>query len=344
MTKSRRTGALLAPAPTSAPAPPATAPAFAIAIAAYEAAATIGDALASAFAQTLPPAEVVVCDDGSTDDLARAVAPYTGRIRLLRQSNSGEAAAKNAAVRASASDFVVFLDADDVFLPERLEALQELASSRPDLDILTTDAWIEIDGVATRRCYDESWPFEIDDQRGAILERNFVFGLAAVRRTRFLKLRGFDESLRFAADWDLWCRLILDGARVGLVDTPLARYRLRTVSLSANRAALLQGRCAVLEKALRRDDLSVSERRRAKNSLAANRRAVLLVEAHEAILNGAPNGRSRALALAAGASVPLRTRLRALGAAAAPRLAARALAREQQRLGVPGPAGLRLPP
>ena len=152
---------------------------------------------------------------------------------------------------------------------------------------------------------------------------------------------GPGAGVEYLRRWDL------APPRVADLEEALAEPGLGAVIVAgspANRAALLQGRCAVLEKALRRDDLSVSERRRAKNSLAANRRAVLLVEAHEAILNGAPNGRSRALALAAGASVPLRTRLRALGAAAAPRLAARALAREQQRLGVPGPAGLRLPP
>ncbi len=77
-----------------------------------------------------------------------------------------------------------------------------------------------------RRCYDEGWTFEINDQRGAILQRNFVFGLAAVRRQSFLAAGGFDESLRYATDWDLWCRLILDGSRVGLVAEPLARYRL----------------------------------------------------------------------------------------------------------------------
>ncbi len=90
-----------------------------------------------------------------------------------------------------------------MYLPERLEALAELAVSRPDLDILTTDAVLEVDGTAVRRCYTDELPFEVDDQRTAILRRNFVLGLVAVRRERFLDAGGFDESLRYATDWDL---------------------------------------------------------------------------------------------------------------------------------------------
>ena len=112
---------------------------------------------------------------------------------------------------------------------------------------------VEVDGVAGSPLLTiESCTFEgEDDQRGAILERNFVFGLAAVRRELLLAAGGFDHSLRYATDWDLWCRLILDGSRVGLVAEPLARYRLRRASLSAQRGALLRGRCRVLEKAAR---------------------------------------------------------------------------------------------
>jgi GT2 family glycosyltransferase len=334
---------VLAPEPERAvePAPP---PSFSIVIAAYQAAGTIGVALASAFAQTLPAADVVVSDDGSTDDLAAAVAPYADGVTFLRQANAGEGAAKNAAVREARGEFAVFLDADDVFLPERLEAFAELAASRPDLDILTSDALLEVDGTVVRRCYDRGWSFEVDDQRGAILERNFIFGLAAVRRSPFLEIGGFDESLRYATDWDVWCRLILGGSRVGLVAEPLARYRLRSTSLSARRASLLRGRCAVLEKALARGDLSATERRRATRALAENQRAALLAEAHQALADGASHARPLAVQVATARSMPLRTRLKALAAAAAPRSASRKLVRERERGGVLGPADVRFPP
>src|SRR5712692_3660025 len=141
-----------------APDPPGTItrgkrPSFSVIIAAYQAAATIGEAVDSALGQTLTPLEVIVCDDGSTDDIERALAPYRDRIVLLRKENGGEASAKNAAARAASGVFVAILDADDAYLPERLEALGELAAARPDLDILSSDAYLELDGQVVRRCY-----------------------------------------------------------------------------------------------------------------------------------------------------------------------------------------------
>jgi hypothetical protein len=239
-------------------------------------------------------------------------------------------------------DFVVFLDADDTFLPERLEALGELAKARPDLDILTTDAFLEVDGEVVRRCYEAGWAFEVHDQRGAILERNFVFGHAAVRRTRFLESGGFDASISHGTDWDLWCRMLLDGSRVGLVDEPLARYRLRLSSLSANRAALLEGRCRVLERAASQDGLTPEERRRVQAALATEQRNALLERAGAALREGSPHARRLALRVARTPSVPARTRAKAALAALAPAAAARRLAAAAEG-GVMGPAGLRFP-
>ena len=320
-----------------------TTPKFSVVIAAYNAADTISEAIESLLAQTVKATEIVVCDDGSHDDLAAALAPFRDRITVVHQENAGEGAAKNnGAFHAREGDFIVFLDADDTFLPERLEALGELAAARPDLDILTTDAFLEIDGKVVRRCYDAGWTFEVDDQRGAILERNFVFGQAAVRRTRFLVSGGFDESIRYGTDWDLWCRMVLDGSRIGLVDEPLARYRLRPSSLSANRAALLDGRCLVLERAASRSDLTPDERRRVQAALATEQRNALLTLAATALREGSPEARQLALRVARAPSMPARTRARAALAALAPRLASQRLA-DAAEGGITGPAGLRFP-
>src|SRR4029453_13321152 len=117
----------------------------------------------------------------------------------------------------------------------------------------------------------DAFPFVVDDQRTGILERNFIFGLAAVRRRRLLDAGGVDESIRTATDWECWIRLILDGAEAGLVNEPLARYRLRTESLSASRVGLLRGRVATLEKAAGHPGLLPEERRTVSRSLASQR-------------------------------------------------------------------------
>lgn len=316
-------------------------PSFSVVIAAYNVADFVGEAVASALGQTRPPLEVIVCDDGSTDDLDAALEPFCRRIVLLRQENAGEAAAKNAAAEEASGNLLVILDADDVYLPERLEALAELALARPDLDILTTDAVLEVDGVPVRNCYTHELPFEVADQRAAILERNFVFGLAAVRRERFFEAGGFDESLRYATDWDLWARLILDGSRVGAVMERLARYRLREGSLSGARPSLLEGRIRVLEKAAMHPSLTPSEREIVADSLALERRRLELARARAALAGEMSSPRRRSLAVAFGKGHPLRTRAKALAAAAAPASAGKRLASTDRETtgGVRLPAG-----
>jgi GT2 family glycosyltransferase len=329
---------VVAPDPPRELAPRARRPAFSVVVAAYQAAGTLAEALESALAQTLPAAEIVVVDDGSTDGTAEAAAAFGPQVTLLRKQNGGEGSAKNAGARAASGDLVVFLDADDLFEPERLEALAELAVARPDLDVITTDAWLEVGGRRVRRCYDETWTFPAAAQRTEILRRNFVFGLAAVSRERLLASGGFDESLRHATDWDLWCRLILDGASVGLVAEPLATYRIGTESLSAQRPQLVRGRCRVLTKALARDDLSADERAVAEETLDRETREAVVLEAHEALLHGAPDVRARVRALATAPGIEAPTRARAALAWLAPSLAARLLARSRGAL--PAQAGL----
>ncbi len=332
--------AFLAPPPERSVEPGGAPPTFSVVVAAYQVADVVADALESIRGQTAPPLEVIVCDDGSTDALEDALAPYRDEIVLVRKSNGGEASAKNAAAARASGDFVVILDADDAFLPTRLEALAELAQLRPDLDILTTDAYLVAGGRQVRRNYDRRWPFEVADQRRAILQRNFVFGHAAVRRERLLEHGGFDESILWSTDWDLWLRLILDGSRVGAVDEPLALYRLRETSLTARRRELALGKISTLEKAARSDRLQPGERAVVEASIAAHRRELLLLDARAAVAAGDRDARRRALAAARNGS-RARDRLQALAMAAGPGLSRRLLNRQAERSWV-GAGGTRV--
>jgi hypothetical protein len=306
-------------------------PTFSVIIAAYQAADTIAEAVASALNQTVPPLEVIVCDDGSTDDLEGALAPYRDRILLLRQENSGAASARNHALRAGSGEFVAPLDSDDAFLPERLEALGELAAARPDLDLLSTDVYFEADGEIVGRFYEEN-RFAVTDQRTAIFNGCFV-GWPAARRERLLAVGGFDESLAMAEDWAAWMRLILDGALAGLVPEPLLRYRIRPGSLSSDRARSLRSRAALLDKTAENPHLGPEERRAlASARRMANSRA-LLAEAREALIERRTDARRRALAMAVAPGFRLRTRALAVGAALMPGFGGHLVAR--------GPSGLR---
>jgi Glycosyl transferase family 2 len=330
----------LAPATTD-PLAPGAAPTFSVIVAAYNVADVIGDALESIRGQTVAPHEVIVCDDGSADDLERALEPYRAEIVFLRKANGGEASAKNAAARAAQGDFVLVLDADDVYLPRRVEAISELACVRPDLDILTSDALLVANGRPVRHVYDRSWTFEVEDQRRAILQRNFIFGHAAVRRELLLASGGFDESILWTTDWDLWLRLILHGAVAGCVTEPLSLYRLWETSLTARRRDLALGRLATLEKARSNRDLRAVEVPVLEASLRAYRRIFAVEDLRASAVARKADVRRQALRLLAARGYPPRLRAEAAVIAAAPALACRLLKRRARRSWV-GAGGVRV--
>jgi glycosyltransferase involved in cell wall biosynthesis len=299
---------------------PGELPRFSVVIPAYQAAGTIRSAIESVLAQTAPAHEVIVCDDGSTDDLETVLGPYRSTIVLLRQDNHGVASARNAAIAAATGDFIALLDADDIYEPQRLQAMQGLASARPDLDIVMTDLRFERnDGTGGR--WTSANPFPTGDQLGAILERCFI-AVPAVRATALLELGGFDESLRTGEDWDCWIRLMLSGSRAGLVDEALYRYRINPASLTtADRAAALRDRVTVLERIRARPDLDADRRVAIDHSFRRITRRAVLAEAEDALIKGAPDARRKALRVATLAGVPAFTRARAAIAALAPELA-----------------------
>jgi hypothetical protein len=303
---------------------PHAAPTFSVVIATYNAAGTIPEAVKSALEQTLRPLEVIVCDDGSTDGTAAALEPYRDRVIYVRKQRGGAASARNAALEHANGEFFAVLDADDAYLPQRLEALAGLAVARPDLDILCTDAFFEVDSRIVGR-FGEECPFAIADQRAAILERCFC-AWPAVRRTTLVAAGGFDESLRTGSDWECAIRLLFRGAVAGLVDEPLYSYRVHGQSLTADRVRTLNDRVAFLERAGRSYALGPTERAALTRSLRRQRAALVLTEAEAALRERTRDARSRALAAARSPGVAMRSRIAAAAAAIAPRTAARALA------------------
>jgi glycosyltransferase involved in cell wall biosynthesis len=315
-------------------------PSFSVVIPAYQAATVVGDAIESVLAQTVQPCEIIVCNDGSTDDLHAALAPFMSRLRLIDKDNGGEASAKNAGIRAATGDFVAFLDADDVFLPRRLERLGGLASLRPDLDLLTTDSYLVVNGERVRNCYVPEFRFAASDQRAAILRYNFL-PFVAVRREALIAVGGFDETLRNVPDWDLWLRMILAGSRAGLVDEALAEYRLHSTNVTSDRARVHRGKLETLEKTKRRLDLSEAELAIVEEGITEERRALALWDARDALRVQRPDARRACLRLLRTKGIGVGARMNATAGILAPRLASRVLER-RDRAGVETTAGLRV--
>jgi glycosyltransferase involved in cell wall biosynthesis len=153
-------------------------------------------------------------------------------IYLHRVVNGGEGAAKNSGVELATGDYVVILDADDTWMPQRLERIAEALCTEPCMDIVTTDATVVLDGKPVRSYYESvRWS---NDQRRDILAGNFVFSHAAVRRSRWQSVGGMPEDRFCCADWPLWVKLIFTGSKVGLVPEQLVAYNIHADSLSAS--------------------------------------------------------------------------------------------------------------
>src|ERR1700742_2030030 len=132
----------------------------------YRGADSIAGAVRSVLAQTRQPGEIVICDDGSPDDLTSALGGMVDEVRIVRKENGGISSAMNALTAEARGEFLVQLDQDDVFEPTRLEAIIGALESRPDADIVATDAIIEFEGRAVARL-GELQPFVKEDQRAA---------------------------------------------------------------------------------------------------------------------------------------------------------------------------------
>jgi glycosyltransferase involved in cell wall biosynthesis len=218
-------------------------PTVSVVIPAYNAADTIAAAIQSVSAQRHVDLECLIVDDGSTDgtlEVVRSAVADDPRYRVLVQHNAGPAAARNTALRAATGEWVAFLDADDVWLPAKLEQQLGLAASA---DVVYTDAYLELDGrrVGT---YSEHWPAPAADvdMLAHLLARPNPIPLLSVlvRRAALDGVGGFAVALHGVEDIDLWLRLAAAGQRFVYLDRPTCSYRVHESGISANRARHLR--------------------------------------------------------------------------------------------------------
>jgi glycosyltransferase involved in cell wall biosynthesis len=212
----------------------------------YNQASFLAEAVDSALAQTYQRREVIVVDDGSTDDTAAVAASYGGRIQVIRQANRGLAAARNAGIDRAHGTIIGVMDADDRWLPNKL-----------DVEV----PWFADPGAGlvhgSYLKFPSTYPAagEVRKPLGAktgfhgILGFNFVGApvSALFRRAAFDRAGRFDEALKGGEDWDLWIRIAAESTLVAS-DVVTAEYRLSTASMSRNYEVMYRWLLRVVEK------------------------------------------------------------------------------------------------
>ena len=209
-------------------------PLVSIVIPAYNAARTLVATVESALAQTVQDFEIIVVDDGSGDmtlDVARSIADP--RVRVLSQANGGAAAARNTGVTAATGEYVALLDADDLWLPHKLERQLAMLKLTPGVDAVQSGALFvddKLDLIDVRPCTDTGHSFV-----ETLLFQNLPAFLSAliVRRNRLIEVGMFDVELEILEEWDMALKMSRY-CNMRTVEEPLVKYRVHAGNRHSN--------------------------------------------------------------------------------------------------------------
>ncbi|HEY6802460.1 MAG TPA: glycosyltransferase family A protein [Pyrinomonadaceae bacterium] len=224
----------------------------------------IEQAIRSVLDQTCSPSEIIVVDDGSTDETMTVVGRFGARVRYIRQNNAGVCAARNRGVAESTSELIAFLDADDTWEPTNLE--KHLARFESDDEPGMVHSGLrEFDDETG-----ETIQLHIDGGEDGVAESLLLWegpvivrpgGSVTVSRKAFNHVGGFDTRIVVGEDWD-FCYRVARSFKVGFVAEPLVNYRNHTAGAHHNVQNMERGMLLFYEKAFATDDREILKLRR----------------------------------------------------------------------------------
>jgi glycosyltransferase involved in cell wall biosynthesis len=236
-------------------------PLVSVVMATYNMAQYLPLAVRSVLQQTYPNLELLIVDDGSTDDTRAVVQPFLAdpRVRYLHQPNGGQTIAKNHGVREARGQFIGFLDADDLWVVDKLE-LQLPLFARHEVGVVYSRlVYIDEAGIEKRVSDNELFRGQVS---GPLFVQNFIgFGTALVRKECFDRLGSFDETLRMGIDYDLWLRFSTQ-YEFDYLPRPLLHYRIWAGQMSKNCKTRYRTGIATMQRFLDANPGLVDERTR----------------------------------------------------------------------------------
>lgn len=244
---------------------------FSIVMPAYNAAATLDAAIGSVLSQDDGDWELVITDDGSTDE-TRAIcdryAARDSRITVASQQNGGTGAALSASIRRAVGEFVVQLGADDELLPEYCSATGGFIDEHPGYDIYASNAYRLLPDGRREPYHVEPrfarvFSLSVDD----LLDAPLIYGSAAFRREWFDRVGGFRAEY-YNEDYDFWLRIMMAGAKHIYDPRPLALYRVTAGQKTENGVRMREEDLRILRDALEHGSLTAGERAHAARTVA----------------------------------------------------------------------------
>lgn len=219
----------------------------------YQRAHLVGQAIESVLAQSYRDYEIIVVNDGSTDDTATRLSEFADRIRVIHQANRGVSAARNAGIQVAKGDLLAFLDDDDLWLPGKLASQVALFARNSAVGLVYGDMKLFDEAGERQGSYVDRCPPPLMQNAAVLFCYNFIpNSTVMVRRACLDQVGLFDESLPPCEDYDLWLRIIEHWPVLGSSEV-LTRYRLSANGLHCDKGKALLNVLRVKEKAFARN-------------------------------------------------------------------------------------------
>ena len=231
-------------------------PLVSVVIPTYNSAQFVGDAVKSVLEQTYSRHEIIVVDDGSTDNTKEVLQLFGERIQYIHQENRGPSAARNTGIRLAKGAYICFLDADDLWLPGKLEVQVSFMERHKDVGLVLSDHE-EFDStgvvlesfIAAKKFRSElTLPGLVEKPFSKLVAENFISTpTVIIRRECFEKAGLFDETLRSVEDRDLWLRIAAN-YDIACLPMVVCRRRLHGSNISFEQELSMTSRIKTLEK------------------------------------------------------------------------------------------------